>query len=95
MNDLCALGAIEAAEKAGRRVGKDIAVMGIDNLEMSGVSRISLTSIDKPYDRIIELAARAMISSIEKNMPCIIRKRLKPSLVIRASTNLMEAPVAG
>jgi hypothetical protein len=95
MNDLCGLGAIEATEKAGRRVGKDIAVMGIDNLEMSGVSRISLTSIDQPYDRIIELAARAMISSIEKNEPCTIRRRLKPSLVVRGSTSLAGAPVAG
>ena len=95
VNDLCALGAIEAAERTGRRVGKDIAIMGIDNLEMSGVSRISLTSIDQPYDRIIELAARAMISSIEENEPCSIRRRLKPSLVIRGSTGLAGAPAAG
>ncbi|OHD68055.1 MAG: hypothetical protein A2177_01480 [Spirochaetes bacterium RBG_13_68_11] len=95
VNDLCALGVIEAAEEAGRRVGKDLAVMGIDNLEMAGISRISLTSIDQPYDRIIELAARAMISSIEKNEPCVIRRRLKPSLVIRGSTSLARAPVAG
>ena len=57
VNDLCALGAIEAAEKNGYRVGRDIAVMGIDNLEIAGVSRISLTSIDQPYDRIIVTAA--------------------------------------
>jgi LacI family transcriptional regulator len=90
VNDLCALGVIEAAEKNGYRVGRDIAVMGIDNLEIAGVSRISLTSIDQPYDRIIELAARSIIESIEREQPCAIRRRLKPTLVVRESTNLMR-----
>lgn len=88
VNDLCAFGVIDAAERRGLKAGKDFAVMGIDNLEMSGVSRISLTSIDQPYDRIIELAARSMFESIESNQPCSIRRRLKPSLVVRESTNL-------
>ena len=90
VNDLCALGAIDAAEKNGRRVGRDLAVMGIDNLEMAAVSRISLTSIDQPYDHIIECAARSIITSIEGNQPCTIRTRVKPSLVARKSTNLQK-----
>ena len=89
VNDLCALGVIEAAERSGRRVGRDLAVMGIDNLEMAGVSRISLTSIDQPYDRIIELAARSLIESIERSEQPTIRKRLKPSLVVRQSSSLL------
>jgi DNA-binding LacI/PurR family transcriptional regulator len=88
VNDLCAFGVIEAAEKSGRTVGEDLAVMGIDNLEISDVSRISLTSIDQPYDRIIELAARSIIESIECDKPCTIRRRLKPTLVVRESTTL-------
>jgi len=91
VNDLCALGAIDAAERNGFTVGRDVAIMGIDNLEIAGVSRISLTSIDQPYDRIIELAARSLIESIESNQPCAIRKRLKPSLVVRESTSLEKA----
>jgi LacI family transcriptional regulator len=88
VNDLGAFGVMDAAEKKGFKVGRDFAIMGIDNLEISGVSRVSLTSIDQPYDRIIELAARAMISSIESNQPCTIRKRLKPTLIVRDSTRL-------
>lgn len=93
VNDLCALGVMEAAERHGRRVGRDLAVLGIDNLEMAAVSRISLTSIDQPYDRIIELAARSLIESIEKGEQPSIRKRLKPSLVVRESS-LLRAPAA-
>jgi LacI family transcriptional regulator len=88
VNDLCALGVVEAAEKHGYRTGRDLAVMGIDNLEISAVSRISLTSIDQPYDRIIELATRSLIESIEKKEPCRLRRKLKPSLVVRGSTRL-------
>jgi LacI family transcriptional regulator len=88
VNDLYALGVIEAAGKNSCRAGKDIAVMGTDNLEIAGISRISLTSIDQPYDRIIELATRSIIESIESDQPCAIRRRLKPTLVVRESMNL-------
>ena len=88
MNDLCALGVIDAAEQTGRRAGKDFAIMGIDNLEIGSISRISLTSIDQPYDRIIELATQSLIESIQDNRPCAVHKRLKPTLIVRESSNL-------
>jgi LacI family transcriptional regulator len=88
VNDLCAFGVVEAAEKQGYTVGGDLAVMGIDNLELSKIGRISLTSIDQPYDRIIELATQALIQCMERREPCTIRRKLKPTLVVRESTRL-------
>ncbi|MBN1834249.1 MAG: LacI family DNA-binding transcriptional regulator [Spirochaetales bacterium] len=88
VNDLCALGVIDAAERAGLRAGEDFAIMGVDNLEIGSISRVSLTSIDQPYDRIIALATRSMIESIENNQPCAVRRRLKPTLIVRDSTRL-------
>jgi len=93
VNDLCAFGVIDAAERSGHRVGKDLAIMGIDNLEIGSISRISLTSIDQPYDHIIELATRSMIESIENNRPCAVRRRLMPTLIERESTRLQKADV--
>jgi DNA-binding LacI/PurR family transcriptional regulator len=90
VNDLCAFGVMDAAERAGYKAGKDFAIMGIDNLEIGGISRISLTSIDQPYDHIIELAVQSMIESIENNQPCTVRRRLKPTLIMRESTNLQR-----
>jgi len=92
VNDLCAFGVMDAAERNGYRVGRDFAIMGIDNLEIGSISRISLTSIDQPYDRIIELATRSMIQSIENNRPCTVRRRLKPTLILRESTKLPPSP---
>ncbi len=92
VNDLCACGVIDAAETRGYRIGRDLAVMGIDNLELSKIGKISLTSIDQPYDTIIELATRALIRSIERREPCSIRRKLKPTLVARGSTRLERTP---
>ncbi len=74
------------AEETGRRVWQDLAVMGIDNLEVSALSRLSLTSIRQPYERIAELAAETLINSIENNRMPEISKSFEPELVIRRST---------
>ena len=91
VNDLCALGVIDAAARTGYRVGRDFAILGVDNLEIGSISPISLTSIDQPYDHIIELATRSMIESIEENRSCVVRRRLKPTLIVRDSTKLLRA----
>ena len=90
VNDLCAIGAMEAAEQHGYRAGENLAIMGIDNIDLSSVSRISLTSIDQPYDKIIEMATKALIDSIEQDKPCTIREKLKPVLIVRESTTLQR-----
>ncbi len=88
VNDLCAFGAIDAAEKNGYRVGKDIAVMGIDNLETSDILQIALTSIDQPYEEIIKLATEHLISCIERNEHPDIKIKIRPTLIQRNSTNI-------
>lgn len=91
VNDLCAIGAMEAAEEHGYEAGENLAVMGIDNIDLSSVSRISLTSIDQPYDKIIEMATEALIESIEQDKPCTIKEKLKPVLIVRDSTTVQRS----
>ena len=87
LSDLCALGAIEAAETRGRSVGGDLAIIGVDNLDISGTERFSLTSIGEPNDEIIKLATTALIDSIKTQKQAMIREVLDPELVVRKSTN--------
>jgi LacI family transcriptional regulator len=87
VNDLCAFGVMEAAEKHGIKVGRDIAIIGINNLEISELSLISLTSIQQPYGLIVQHATDALIKSIRSNTYPSIRKKLKPGLIKRNSTN--------
>ena len=87
-NDLCALGVMEAADRAGIRVGADLAVMGIDDLDVSRLSRISLTTIREPNATVAEEATRALVHCIERNAAPTIRKTLKPELIVRDSSRL-------
>jgi LacI family transcriptional regulator len=84
-NDLCAMGVMEAAGEYGIQVGRDLAVVGIDNLEVSGFSKIALTSIKQPYKAIAQQATTALFDLINKKGP-EIQLELKPELVIREST---------
>lgn len=85
-NDLCALGVMEAARRAGKCVGRDIAVMGIDDLDVSRLECASLTSIRQPNVAIAQEATHALIRSIEAEEKVAIRKAMKPELIVRGST---------
>jgi LacI family transcriptional regulator len=85
-NDLCAIGVIEAVEKSGLEVGKDVAVVGVDNLDISGMRRISLSSIREPNDAIVELAATELAKCIKTGRKPTIRAVRDPVLIQRGST---------
>jgi len=85
-NDACAWGAMEAISESGRRVGQDIAVMGVDDLVASRMSCISLTSIRQPYPELARIAANSLIDTIEDDTTESIRASLAPELVVRDST---------
>ncbi|HOR26972.1 MAG TPA: LacI family DNA-binding transcriptional regulator [Candidatus Sumerlaeota bacterium] len=86
VNTLCALGVIEAADRRGVRVGREVAVMGVDDLDICSLSRISLTTIRQPYDQLAELATEYLVGAIENGAAPTMRQSLKPELVARQST---------
>lgn len=88
-NDLCAMGVMEAAEKHKIKIGRDLAVVGIDNLEVSGFSKISLTSVKQPYKAIAQKASTALFDLINKE-GSKIQLELSPELVIRKSTSIFK-----
>jgi len=97
VNDLCAIGAIEAADALGLRVGPQVAIMGIDDLDISAAARISLTSIRQPTHRIIDLAVNALLDAVESNERPDVTMLLKPELIVRNTTrrrNGAARPVA-
>ena len=85
-NDLCALGIMEAIENSGGQVGRDIAVMGIDDLPVSGLAKISLTSIQQPHETLSIEATRAILDSIGNKECVTLQKTLPPKLIERDST---------
>lgn len=91
MNDLCAIGFMDTAIKNKIIPGKDFAIIGVDNDEFSNLNMISLSSINIPYNLIAKVATEYLIEIIEKNTSKVIKKTIKPELVIRRSSNLISS----
>jgi LacI family transcriptional regulator len=85
-NDLCAMGFMEAAEQDGLTIGKDIALVGIDDLPLSSFEKISLTSVRQPYAAIAHETANIIVKNILKGNTVKVQKELAPELIKRNTT---------
>ncbi len=86
MNDLCAMGVINESLADNRKPGKDYAIIGVDNNEVSHLRQISLSSMNIKYTEISEIATNFLIDRIEKKTDSSLRKVIPPVLVVRDST---------
>jgi LacI family transcriptional regulator len=86
MNDLCAMGVMNEAFKEGMEAGRDYAIIGVDNNDVSDLEMISLTSIHIQYGEISRRATDYIINAIEKKSPGKIEETIAPRLVVRKST---------
>jgi LacI family transcriptional regulator len=84
-NDLCALGAMLGLSDRGLAPGRDVAVVGFDNIPEGAMHRPALTTVAIGARAIGEEAARLLlrrINSPDGSPESII---LPPKLVIRSS----------
>jgi LacI family transcriptional regulator len=97
VSDHVALGVIECLEAHGKKVPDDVSVLGIDNSEISGLSRIGLSTIETYHktsgkEDMGTLAAHSLLEMIGQEgstpAPPII---LKPRLVRRHSCRTFRA----
>jgi LacI family transcriptional regulator len=91
MNDLCAMGVMNEAVKTGLQPGKDFAIIGVDNNEVSDLHMIALSSINIFYNRISEIATNHLIDTIENKTTEKIEQMIKPELIVRESTSLFRS----
>jgi LacI family transcriptional regulator len=84
--DLMAVGAIKAAQDAGRSVPGDLAVVGFDDIQLAQLLNPSLTTIRQDMPGLGLTAARALIEQIENPdiTPPVLT--LPVELVVRASS---------
>ena len=91
VNDLAALGAMAAIYEAGLKVPEDVAIVGIDDIEVSALPYIGLTTVSQPEYEIGRIAAQIILERIsgryQKGSTRLRRERivLKPKLMIRNS----------
>ena len=88
-NDLGALGFQDALMDRGIRVPEDIAIVGLDDIELAARARVPLTTVKQPVERIGELAVDTLLARLEGKSPPI-RQLLEPRLIVRRSSGAPE-----
>jgi LacI family transcriptional regulator len=65
LNDLMALGALDAARSLGRRVPDDLSIMGFDDIPFAALANPPLTTVGQPIRQLGEQAADLLLAVIE------------------------------
>lgn len=87
MNDLMAIGAVNALQDSGLQIPNDISVIGFDNREFCQYTKPSLTTVQLPLYEMGYMAANTLIALVDKEdidhsikLPC--------DLIVRDSVGL-------
>jgi LacI family transcriptional regulator len=83
-NDLVAIGAIQIAEEAGKKVPEDIAIIGVDDIPLATIVRPQITTLRVNLRHIGRLAMRTLLDTIDggSSSTAIL---IEPQLVVRDS----------
>lgn len=84
VNDIAAIGVMGAVRERGLQVGRDVAVVGYNDIPMAGAMPVPLTTIRSPMFEMGTEAMKLLIASVGGRS--VRSKRLPPRLVARAST---------
>jgi LacI family transcriptional regulator len=91
-NDYNAIRLLDALERLGARVPQEVSVVGFDGTELAGLTRIGLTTVAQPRERMAAVAVGALVDWIEGTGEIErLQVRLDPELIVRTST----APAGG
>lgn len=85
-SDLMAMTVERALLNLGLKIPKDVAVMGLTNIETSKFANPSLTTIEVKTEAMGEIAAELLLSRIKKGPHIPVRMNVESTLVVRDST---------
>ncbi len=92
VSDLVAIGAMNAIQDAGLRVGADIGVVGFDDIPLAQYLSPSLTSVHQPIDKIGQLIMEQLLKLMNRETLATSDTHilLRPQVVHRASTGRID-----
>ncbi len=86
-NDRMAFGAMRAIQARGLEVGKDVSIIGFDDIPLAHYSNPPLTTLRQPFGEIGQMLFRLLMSRIVRTAkPISGGIMLKPELQVRQST---------
>lgn len=91
-NDFIAIGAMEAIFESGLRIPEDISLMGYDNLKITSILKVPLTTVEQPNYQFGKIAAERLIQMINNPESVKIPRKIikKPKLIIRESCRRID-----
>ena len=87
-NDLMAFGAMEAAQERGLVMGRDIAVIGFDDVPLAAYFHPTLTTVRQPIYDIGKMLSQMLIKIIKGEELAQRQIILQPELVVRESSGV-------
>ncbi len=94
-NDILAYGAMAAVRDKGLAVGRDVSIVGFDDLDMSPVTDPPLTTVRIPGHRMGVLGAERLIDLIEGRVTGTLQQTLETDLIVRQSVMPPQATADG
>ena len=87
INDMIAIGLIQALTQNGVRVPQDVSVVGFDDIPLAGAYVPALTTVHYPAQEMGRLAAIMLLDALRSDEQTLsVTMRLRPKLVTREST---------
>jgi LacI family transcriptional regulator len=96
VNDPAAIGAMQAMQEAGIKIGEDIALVGGGNIHYGDMLSVPLTTVSWSRTEMGQAAARLLIQLIESNDTDSGQQKviLSPSLIVRSSCGANRSSAA-
>ena len=85
-NDIMALGAIKALREMGYSIGKDVSVVGFDNMRQLEFSEPDLTTVDCNVSHVAQLAIEHLLMAISTDTFCAPQTILVPVALVEGNT---------
>lgn len=89
-NDMMAYGVYQAVNENGKRIGKDLSVVGFDDLPFSALLEVPLTSVHQNVKGIADCAAERLMAQIEGKVVEEEISLFLPTLTIRKSVSELD-----
>lgn len=86
-NDMMSIGFMDACHRAGVQIPKDLSIVSFDDIRLSSLSCIDLTTIQQPVPDMCEATVEAIFRALEKPDARAVRIILSPKLVVRSTTD--------
>jgi LacI family transcriptional regulator len=83
VNDDLAIGVMSAAHRLNLVLGKDLSLVGYNDIPLVARLPVPLTSVHTPFDHVADLAIELLLATGQPDTPIV---KVMPSLIPRAST---------